>query len=38
MLNAYAANAFDVPATPEDIERWTAELADAQNDLAQLQN
>ncbi|KGE01136.1 hypothetical protein [Rhizobium sp. YS-1r] len=38
MLAAYAADAFDHPATPEDITRWTEELADAEKELRRLSN
>jgi hypothetical protein len=36
MLRAYAANAFENPATPQDMAFWTAELADAEIELARL--
>jgi hypothetical protein len=34
MLAAYRANAFQEPATPEDLDFWTQELADARLELA----
>lgn len=36
MLDAYAAEAFEAPATQADIEYWIEELADTERELARL--
>ena len=38
MLSAYAANALEKPATPEDLAHWKGALAEAEAELATLQN
>jgi len=38
MLNAYAADALPKEATPDDIDLWEAELADAELEIRRLSN